>query len=403
MKSHAFAGSIALGIALMAMTGCTSSNTDLGCVTDQECKGERICGAAGRCVYPSGGGGNNDNNTVADAGADTTSDASTPGDTGGSDERDAIALDTGGDVPTADVAQDAPATDPDAADPGDADPSDADPIDADRPDTDPTACPTAQILTRLQGQTTWQTGDVSALPLQTIEFDATASGHVTAHEWTITARPQGSTQRLLPSNTVAQPRLFLDLAGTYDIDLTVTNHDAPSACTSSASVTITATPSDDVQISLTWDTPADSDQTDNFGTDLDVHYLHPNGRWDDPPWDLFWRNPDPNWADQNLDTDDPSLDIDDTDGAGPEHVSHSNLEQLRYRVGAYYYSDNTLDQSFATVRIYLQGTLAYEDANKEMPRTGSFWDAAIIDATDPTNMQVTPVDNIYAGFPNNTP
>ncbi|WP_168210668.1 choice-of-anchor D domain-containing protein [Persicimonas caeni] len=261
------------------------------------------------------------------------------------------------------------------------------------------ACPTAKARAWIQGTNRQQT-TIETIPLNTIQFDGSQStdqnGTVERYEWTILSRPQGSTQRLLPANNIEQPRLFLDLAGEYEIELKVYDDQGAASCGDPAIITIIAVPEDDVHVQLVWDTPSDPDQTDTFGTDLDLHYLHPNGRWDDPPWDIFWRNPQADWGTQGSGADDPSLDIDDTDGAGPENINHSGLENLTYKTGVYYYSDNTLGASYATLRVYVRGQLELEIENKYMPRTGSFWDAAII--TWPS-ANVTNISRMYQGFP----
>lgn len=261
------------------------------------------------------------------------------------------------------------------------------------------ACPRADAKAWIQG-TNREQENIQTIPLNTIQFDGSAStdqdGSIDRYEWTVLSRPQGSTQRLLPNNGVAQPRLFLDLAGTYEVELKVYDDQGAASCGDPAVITIVAVPEDDVHVQLVWDTPSDPDQTDAFGTDLDLHYLHPNGRWDDPPWDIFWRNPTADWGTTGNSADDPRLDIDDTDGAGPENVNHSGLENLDYRTGVYYYSDNTLGASYATMRIYVRGVLEMEVENKYMPRTGSFWDVGLV--SWPSG-NVTPVSRMYQGFP----
>jgi hypothetical protein len=261
------------------------------------------------------------------------------------------------------------------------------------------ACPTAVAKAWVQGSSR-QFTNIETLPLNTIMFDGSDStdpnGSISEYEWTILSRPQGSTQRLLPDSSSANPRLFLDLAGTYEVELKVKDDEGAYSCGDAAVITITAIPEDDLHIQLVWDTPSDPDQTDTFGTDLDLHYLHPNGRWDNAPWDIFWRNPQEDWGAQNDSSDDPSLDIDDTDGAGPENINHSFLENLQYKAGVYYYSDNTLGASYATLRIYVRGQVALEIENKYMPRTGSFWDAALIQWP---SANVTNISRMYQGFP----
>jgi hypothetical protein len=261
------------------------------------------------------------------------------------------------------------------------------------------ACPTAQATAWVQGSSTQQTS-IQTDPLNTIQFDGSNStdsdGSVTGYEWTILSRPQGSTQRLLPNSTEVNPRLFLDLAGTYEVELKAIDDQGAYSCGAPAVITIVATPNTDIHVQLVWDTPSDPDQSDSFGTDLDLHYLHPNGQWDSEPWDIFWRNPTADWGVTNDASDDPSLDLDDEDGAGPEEINHSDLENVQYRAGVYYYSDNTLGASYATLRVYWQGQLSIEIENQYMPRTGSFWDAVLIDGG---SGNTTDISRMYQGFP----
>ncbi|MFU8805490.1 MAG: hypothetical protein ACNA8W_16885, partial [Bradymonadaceae bacterium] len=109
----------------------------------------------------------------------------------------------------------------------------------------------------------------------------------------------------------------------------------------------------------------------------DLHYLHPQGRWDLAPYDVFWRNREQNWGTQA----NPSiarLDIDDLYGMRPEVISHENPEDgLNYAVGAYYYRDSGFGPSDATVLIYVNGALRGEFQNS-LPATGHFWYVGVI-------------------------
>lgn len=356
------------------LSGCTSSD-ETGCATDQQCKADRICNTAGRCVWPSGGGPDDsdaseagDAVTSPDSGPDADAGESTP-DIG--DHPDAPRLDTG-----VDADPDADALNPDASD-----------------------CRVASIRAQVQGEDEWHTSSLSTQPLVTVKLDASpSSGAISRYEWTILERPQGATQRLTPDSAYETPYLFLDLPGVYRVQLEVHGTAPQPDCPreSTATFEIVASAQGDLQIKLLWDTPADPDQTDDFGSDLDLHYLHESGRWNDPPWDIFWRNSQADWGVQDDASDDPSLDIDDTDGAGPELLNHSGLEDVTYSVGAYYYSDSTLGASYATVRIYVQGQLEYEVEDKYMPATGSFWDVARIEDLGAT---ITDVSKMYQGFP----
>lgn len=261
-------------------------------------------------------------------------------------------------------------------------------------------CPQASAVGKIQGTNVEQTY-IETLPLDTIEFDGTAStdpdGTVARHEWTVLSRPQGSTARLLPNAQSPTPRLFLDLAGEYEVELKVYDDQGTESCNEPAIVTIIAVPDDDIHVQLVWDSPSDPDQTDTYGTDLDLHYMHPIGDWNSAPWDIFWQNRTADWGMQGNPNDDPSLDIDDTDGAGPENVNHSNPEQGKtYRTGVYYYDDHQLGASYATMRIYIRGQLAFEAENHYMPGLDTFWDVGAIDWPSGS---ITILDRMHNGFP----
>jgi hypothetical protein len=133
-----------------------------------------------------------------------------------------------------------------------------------------------------------------------------------------------------------------------------------------------------IHIELVWDTPNDPDQTDEgpeAGADPDLHFLHPwatgldvdeDGApdgWFDIPFDTFWNNPQPDWGVRDDGADDPGLDRDDTDGAGPENINLDLPEVgVTYRVGVHVWNDHGFGPSIATVRVYVDGILVYETA-----------------------------------------
>ena len=84
--------------------------------------------------------------------------------------------------------------------------------------------------------------------------------------------------------------------------------------------------------------------------------------WFHELFDCYSINPHPNWG--SFDPairDDPSLDRDDNDGAGPENISLDWPEQgMTYRVGVHYWNDHGYGRSYATVRVYLYSSLIFE-------------------------------------------
>ena len=260
-------------------------------------------------------------------------------------------------------------------------------------------CPQAVADAKLSGSTRYNT-TLNTIPLKTVEFRGTNSldpdGTVDRYEWSIIQRPTGSTATLTPSSNVAEPSLFLDLAGDYVVELKVFDDRGTESCGDQALVEINATPNEDIHVQLVWDTPGDNDQTDFLGSDVDLHFLHPNGEWNKGPFDIYGLNTTSDWGTPGDVTDDPSLDIDDTDGAGPENINLDNPQDgLTYSVGVYYFSSLGFGPSYATIRIYIGGQLKYEE-EKLLNRSDEFWNVGTIDWPGGA---VTPDGNTRMFFP----
>jgi hypothetical protein len=208
-----------------------------------------------------------------------------------------------------------------------------------------------------------------------------ASGNIAKYEWSV-KQPPGSQSVFLPSSTAPDPSFEANVAGTYVFTLRVWDQENTPSCVD-AEFQVIVNPDEAIHIELLWNTPNDPDQTDEgpeAGADLDLHFLHqfamgldvdgdgePDG-WFDNPFDCFWFNDEPNWASQDpmLD-DDPSLDRDDTDGAGPENVNLNLPEEgMEYRVGVHYWNDHGWGPSKATVRVYIMSVLVFEISDVEL-------------------------------------
>ena len=253
------------------------------------------------------------------------------------------------------------------------------------------------------------------LPLDIITLDGRNSvdpdsedGRPARYEWIVTQRPDGSTaepvERFLnparpadggaaDDTTTPTAFFFVDLAGEYTIELRVTDAldlSAPSEICDQppATVEVNARPDEDIHVQLVWHTPRDRDETDAEGSDVDMHLLHPNGRsWAVAPLDCYYANTQPDWGPRGP-AGNPSLDIDDTNGAGPENINLDQPEDTNalggpYRVGIHYYrSENFLGNSDwgpseVTVRIFLGGQQAGEWV-RELQRRDHFWEVANI-------------------------
>ncbi|MBM4388217.1 MAG: hypothetical protein FJ088_10795, partial [Deltaproteobacteria bacterium] len=136
-----------------------------------------------------------------------------------------------------------------------------------------------------------------------------------------------------------------------------------------------------LHVELSWDTPNDPNQYDEgpeAGSDLDLHFLHPfatgpdldgDGKpdgWFDIPYDCFWFNPNPEWGSVNPNiNDNPSLDRDDTDGAGPENLNLDVPENGRiYKIGVHYWDDHGYGPSTACIKIWVWQVLVFNECVK---------------------------------------
>lgn len=263
-------------------------------------------------------------------------------------------------------------------------------------------CPRATATARDLSTATAASNNLTVEPLTTILLDGSRSMNpngppVSRWSWSLVSAPEGSTTFIDPNLAqAASTQLFIDLPGTYTVDLEVETISGEKSC-SPARVKIEAIPAEDVYVVLYWDTPSDPDQTDGSGADLDIHYLLDefDAEWGFGPYDIFWQNTTANWGNPGP-GDDPMLVRKDPDGAGPEIVAHDRPQNRDYYVGAYYYDDLGFGPSDASVLVYIKGQLILANRATRLPGTGWFWEAAHIEwGVNPT---VTPLDAVGYGF-----
>ena len=234
--------------------------------------------------------------------------------------------------------------------------------------------------------------EVTTSPLGVLECSASRSdGDIIDYDWEAFDSPGGST--VFTPLGVARTSVFIPLAGTYQLGVTVADRDG---LTDTAFVDVVSLADDDIRVELTWVTPSDPDQHDRVGSDIDLHFRHPNGCWHDLDWDVHYRNTGPNWGNPLSSADDPKLDLEDIDGAGPETVSLRNPESVRYPFAVHYFRDHDFGPSFATIRVYVRGILVFERSNKEMPYTDAWW---IVGEIDWPSGEVIPIDESHIGPP----
>lgn len=204
-------------------------------------------------------------------------------------------------------------------------------------------------------------------------------GSIAKYKWTAKKQPLGSAQKFVPNATSMDTTFTVNAAGQYDFCLQVTDNKGVSSCTD-ACISVLVTPSDSLHAELLWHTPGDKDETDTgagAGSDLDIHLAHQLAGqpdidcdgdpdpWFDNTFDCYWHNPTPGWGIASTTQQSGKLDLDDTDGAGPENVSvpqpEGNANDLHtYSLGVHYWNDHGMGHSWAIVRVYVLGTLAAE-------------------------------------------
>ena len=239
------------------------------------------------------------------------------------------------------------------------------------------------------------------------------SGAIQKWQWEV-VQPAGHQGVFVPSSSFPNPTFEANIQGLYTFYLTVYDQANTPSCFPGVYEVAVIT-DEAIHIELLWHTPEDPDETDTgpeAGSDLDLHFKHPwaagpdldaDGApdgWFDIPFDCFWFNAHPNWGSYDpAIKDDPGLDRDDTDGAGPENVNIDIPEvATTYCVGVHYWDDHGYGAAFATVRIYIYAQLVFE-VSDVMLMDLDMWDVACIEwpsgkvtlVTDPSgNYKITP-------------
>jgi hypothetical protein len=234
-----------------------------------------------------------------------------------------------------------------------------------------------------------------------LEFDASASYDpdnrddplaISEFLWEIREAPRTFDGDLRPNPRVESPSLEIDTPGRYVFALSVVDQMGNVSCEADE-VVVTLRPEGGLTVVLTWETPEDPILGDDRGGDLDLHLLHPNGRWGTSPWDCHWQNRTPNWGDINTAADDPSLDQDST-ASGPETIDFPEPELLSYSVGVHYGRDNGFGPSVARVEVYMGEALVFSD--EKTLTDPQFWEVLRVDWA---TLVITEVDTVSPDIP----
>ncbi len=203
---------------------------------------------------------------------------------------------------------------------------------------------------------------------------------LTGYQWTLISKPTSSSVNMPGGNTANRGPLRPDIVGDYVGELVVTNDLGISSapCRTSAS----AEADSNLWVELTWQYPEDIDLhllrgNGSRNTAQDCYYANCAGRG------LSWGQPGPD--------DNPTLDLDDILGTGPENINIPEPEARRYTVVVHDYSwtrDRTGLNNF-TVKVYIDGILRLIQSGS-VRGEGQWVDVAEIDLTGPS-VVVTPL------------
>lgn len=267
-------------------------------------------------------------------------------------------------------------------------------------------CPTAIGRGVIRGSGSSPRETLSAVPLQYVILDGGSStdedGIVTEFEWRLKTKPSEDPTPRFPlpatnedvNNTdMSRREVRLLLAGEYIFELTVKDDKGFESC-NKAEVRVVTIPNEKISVELTWINPEDDDESNEEGADVDLHLVKMGpGKWFEAPYDIYFRNSNRGPANENnglWGPESPSLDIDDTNGAGPENIQMDDPDTCQwYAVGVHYYKQ-LFGTAYARIRIYIDTKLVYE-TTKALKRGGQFWDVARIQWD---SRQIYDVDNL---------
>ncbi|MCU0675458.1 MAG: hypothetical protein MUE69_22020 [Myxococcota bacterium] len=189
---------------------------------------------------------------------------------------------------------------------------------------------------------------VEGRPLTTITWTMGVQddGFTSNVRWMLASRPDGSAAAFTGNARIDTPGMLPfafepDLAGEFPVDITVTDEDG---MTATCTTLVRAVVDEGLRIEMFWNTPR---------TDMDLHLLNPTATSWFNPNDCYYANCRSGlmWEPAGVEND-PSLDIDDTDGFGPENINIQSPSPGTYRVGVHAFSGD----AGVTVRIYCGGS-----------------------------------------------
>lgn len=179
-----------------------------------------------------------------------------------------------------------------------------------------------------------------------------------------------------PSNKIKRAAFQAKIKGSYVVRLIVINEQGISSVP--AECTVEAVSDDDLAVKLLWN---------NKNADIDLHLIGPDGTFGDAQSDCYYWNCSPqysgerpDWGEEDETKDNPFLDIDNTDGIGPETVTINKPANGIYKVTIHAY-DTDKAPTTAVVKAYAHG-VEEKMASLLMSKTDTCWDVFTIEVED---------------------
>jgi hypothetical protein len=176
-------------------------------------------------------------------------------------------------------------------------------------------------------------------------------GSIVSYDWSLVSAPAGATTTM-PGGTANRRGFTPDVAGEYIGQLVVTDNDG--LVSEPCLATLEATAGDGLWVEMFWT---------NSGDDMDLHLLDDGGVLATGS-DCYYANctwGGLNWGGAGT-TDDPTLDLDDIPGTGPENINIDSPARGTYTVYVHDYPGSVyVGRNDVTVNVYLAGRLVWTD------------------------------------------
>jgi hypothetical protein len=203
----------------------------------------------------------------------------------------------------------------------------------------------------------------------------------------------------------ANPNFFAELAGVYTVRLRVNQSDDP-GCIVYDTVNIYVVPDETIHIQLRWDGYPGNDHDlhlikpcgfftrGDSGNATDCHWLNCNtsgsGGGSCPPRGCPGPLGAPDWGQIGVREDDPTLDIDDIPGTGPENINLSLPEVGDFLVAVENYSGGTNVECI--IKIWLFGVQNLRVRGKITDGSNYHWNVATIHVISAADIYLEPIN-----------